>query len=120
MQPPRILSIGTDSDLLSTRNLVLRKAGYSVAGATDLSRAIDLLRRVWFDLVIVCHAIPKKQREQTVEKIKDVQPRTSVIALQATGETLDVPVDAMIESFNPEHLLESIADVLKHPSRVAA
>ncbi len=120
MQPPRILSIGTDSDLLSTRNLVLRKAGYAVAGATDLPRAIELLRRAWFDIVILCHAIPKNQREEAIGKIRDVQPRASVIALQATSETPDAPVDAVIESFNPEHLLQSIADVLNHPSRAAA
>ena len=120
MQSSRILSIGIDSDLLSTRNLVLRKAGYSVAGATDLHRAMDLLRRVWFDMVILCHAIPKEKREQAVEAIKQVQPRANVIALRAGGEQLDAHVDGVVDSFNPEHLLESIAEILTQPARAAA
>jgi DNA-binding NtrC family response regulator len=120
MQPARILSIGVDSDLLSTRNLVLRRAGYHVASATNLQRATRLLQRVWFDMVILCHAIPKDQREEAVGKIKSVQPNASVIALQAGGEGLDTPVDATIESYNPETLLQSLADILNHSSQAAA
>lgn len=120
MPAPRILSIGTDSDLLCTRNMVLQRAGYTVAAATDLPFAIDLLRRVWFDLVILCHAIPREKRERAVETIKQVQPAASVIALRAGTEGLDAPVDATIESYNPESLLRSIADVLSRPARVAA
>ena len=120
MQPPRILSIGRDCDLLSTRNLVLRKAGYAVAGTTDLQRAVQLLRRVWFDMVILCHAIPKDQREEAVWEIKRVQPRTNVVALRSGGEALDAQVDGIVDSFNPENLLESIAEILKQPERAAA
>lgn len=120
MQPARILSIGVDSDLLSTRNLVLRKAGYLVASATDLQRARQLLQRAWFDLVILCHAIPKEKREEAVEEIRRVQPKTSVIALRAGGEELNAAVDATIESYNPESLLESLADILSHAPQAAA
>ncbi|HZU43688.1 MAG TPA: hypothetical protein VE994_13505 [Terriglobales bacterium] len=120
MPAPRILSIGTDSDLLCTRNMVLQRAGYVVAGATDLPFAIELLRRVWFDLVILCHAIPRAKREQAVETIKQVRPNASVIALRAGTEGFDAPVDASIESYNPETLLSSIADVLNRPVRAAA
>jgi len=120
MPAPRILSIGTDCDLLCTRNLVLQRAGYTVAAATDMSFAIELLRRVWFDMVILCHAIPKEKREQAVESIKQVQPRASVIALRSGTESLNAPVDAIIESFNPENLVRSIADVLNRPARAAA
>ena len=120
MPAPRILSIGTDSDLLCTRNMVLQKAGYTVAAATDLTFAIELLRRVWFDLVILCHAIPREKREGAVKTIKQVQPSASVIALRAGTEGLHAPVDATIESHNPETLLRSIADVLNRPVRAAA
>ena len=120
MQPPRILSIGKDCDLLSTRNLVLRKAGYAVAGTTDLPRALQLLRRVWFDMVILCHAIPKDQREQAVWEIKRVQPRTNVVALRSGVETVEAQVDGLVDSFNPENLLECIAEILKQPQRAAA
>ena len=120
MPAPRILSIGTDSDLLCTRNMVLQKAGYTVASATDLSFAVELLRRVWFDLVILCHAIPREKRETAVQNIKRVQPSASVIALRAGAEGLDAPVDATIESHNPETLLRSLADVLNRPVRAAA
>ncbi len=120
MPAPRILSIGTDSDLLCTRNMVLQKAGYTVAAATDLRFALELLRRVWFDMVILCHAIPREKREQAVETIKQLQPRASVIALRAGTEGFNAPVDASIESHNPETLLRSIADVLRRPARAAA
>ena len=120
MPAPRILSIGTDSDLLCTRNMVLQKAGYTVAAATDLPFAIELLRRVWFDLVILCHAIPREKRERAVQTIKHVQPSASVVALRAGSEGFDGPVDATIESYNPETLLRSIADVLNRPVRAAA
>src|ERR1022692_269369 len=57
-----ILSVGLDSALLGNRSLVLHSAGYMVVSTYSLKEAVDRFLGGDFDLVILCHSIPRKDR----------------------------------------------------------
>jgi CheY-like chemotaxis protein len=57
-----VLSVGFDPALLMTRVLVLQSAGYLVEQASSVTKAIDLFQAGDFDLVLLCHSVPRKDR----------------------------------------------------------
>ena len=59
-----ILSIGFDSPMLETRNLVLQSARYRVASALSIRKAVERFQASDFDLVILCYSVPRKDRER--------------------------------------------------------
>jgi CheY-like chemotaxis protein len=73
----RILCIGNDLDLLSSRCAVLASDGYE-AESVDPVQAESALRSVRFDLVILCTTIQVQQKQEFATKIPAT---TKVLAL---------------------------------------
>jgi DNA-binding response OmpR family regulator len=65
-----VLSVGFDSQLLATRNLVLQSAGYTVVRAFSLKAAADCFQTLDFDLVLLCQSIPTKEKDRLVSWIR--------------------------------------------------
>ena len=65
-----ILNVGQVPWLLHTRTLVLRSAGYIVESTESVGDAIHHLRAGDFDLVILCHSIPKEERRRLIRLIR--------------------------------------------------
>jgi len=58
-----VLAVGFDLSLMRTRTLVLQSAGYIVESASSLKEAVDRFQAGDFDLVLLCHSIPMKDRD---------------------------------------------------------
>ena len=80
-----ILSVGARSDLLATRNLVLETRGYLVVAAHNADEALELVRNTEFDVAILCHTIPAKERERLILALKRAKPLTTVLTIEAGG-----------------------------------
>jgi DNA-binding NtrC family response regulator len=99
-----ILSVGNDNLLLSVRSSVLRAAGYSVQTCANTSEAFELASAGDFDLVVICHSVPARERSQLIKAIKAEKPSTKILAVRIDGE-LATGVDASIHSLDGPHAL---------------
>jgi DNA-binding response OmpR family regulator len=59
-----ILVVGSDQSLLGTQRLILQSAGYSVVSTPSIIEAINRFLSGDFDLVILGHCIPTKDRDR--------------------------------------------------------
>jgi DNA-binding response OmpR family regulator len=91
-----VLSVGFDPALLMTRVLVLQSAGYLVEQASSVTKAIDLFQAGDFNLVLLCHSVPRKDRDRLTSLIRDPGSRTPIVlgvhrwgtrAVSVTGNT---------------------------------
>jgi CheY-like chemotaxis protein len=102
-----ILSVGNDEVLLSSRNAVLRKAGYAVVEVSSPKRAIAEFYTGDFDLVLLCHSIPSEVRQRLAQAMHGRCPGTPVLCVggvvEYEGPTLLTPVQS-----DPKQLLASV------------
>ena len=92
----RILVLDDDQGMREFREIMLTKEGYDVTSADEPSKAINLCRKIDFDLVITDLRMPKIDGIEFLKTIKDQKPETIVILITAyaSGETA---VNAMKE-----------------------
>ena len=107
----RVLSVGPVSQILVTRNEVLRKAGFLVETSIDLNQALRLFLEEDFDGALLCHTIPNRDKERLVRLLKQEKPMTPV-AVMIDG--VDAPyADLEINSLDgPERLLSQLAELI--------
>ncbi len=80
-----ILSVGTRSDLLATRNRVLESYGYIVVPAYTPEQAMDQLRESDFDVAILCHTLGADDRERLIGAMKKAKPLMPVLTVESGG-----------------------------------
>jgi hypothetical protein len=73
-----ILSIGDDSALLNSRELVLQSGGHAVLSmSSSASLSKDLLQQ--FDVVVLCHTL--KSRDEIVRSIRLLKPDLPILLI---------------------------------------
>jgi DNA-binding NtrC family response regulator len=112
----RVLSVGLPSDIFSTRNAVLRQAGYLVRPATDLNEALRLFKDEDFDATVICHLVPLHRKDRLIRQMKELKPLTPVISM--TDGTTGPPADAEIFNLDgPEALLKWLKKLVGEASK---
>jgi len=111
MSQTLVLSIGFDLALLDIRNQVLQSAGYIVVSAMSAEEAIHLFRDGDFDLVILCHSLPREHCERLTHFIRNSGSRIPVACV--SGEFRQSPpfTDATLEK-TPVQFLAGIRDLM--------
>jgi two-component system response regulator PilR (NtrC family) len=79
----RILVLDDDQGMREFMEIMLTKEGYDVTSVDDPSKAINLCRKIDFDLVITDLRMPKIDGIEFLKTIKDQKPETIVILLTA-------------------------------------
>jgi CheY-like chemotaxis protein len=123
MQIAVVLAVGFDSSLMRTRSLVLQSAGHIVESASSLKEAVDRFRVGDFDLVLLCHSIPIKDREHLTCLIRATGSLTPVVSITRNhtrnhGECSEF-VNATLED-GPNKFLADIGEELGRAARRAA
>jgi len=92
----KILILDDDQGMREFMEIMLTKEGYDVTSADEPSKAINLCRKIDFDLVITDLRMPKIDGIEFLKIIKEQKPETTVILVTgyASGETA---VNAMKE-----------------------
>ncbi len=116
----RILSISYDGPLLVTRQLLLQAYGYEVASAEGFAEALEIAESdPNFDLLIMGHSIPVKDKRRIVEQIRKHRD-VPVLALLRPGETPMQEANASVEPHDPKQLVAAVQRLLGQPARGGA
>jgi CheY-like chemotaxis protein len=59
---PKILSVSKDRLLVNIRQSILSRVGYTVTAAENASEALVKLASQSFDLMILCHTLPRREK----------------------------------------------------------
>jgi len=92
----RILVLDDDQGMREFMEIMLTKEGYEVTSADEPTKAINLCRKIDFDLVITDLKMPKIDGIEFLKTIKDQKPEIIVILLTAYASG-DTAVNAMKE-----------------------
>jgi CheY-like chemotaxis protein len=106
-----VLAVGTDPSLLKTRNLVLQSAGYTVESASSVKEAVDRFQSGDFDLVLLCHSVPRKDRDRLTSLIRASGSLTPIVSIAGNLGECDAFATATLED-GPSNFLARIRDVL--------
>ena len=112
--PPCILSIAYHESLLHTRAWILELAGFCVISAQTLRQALILCQNSAFDLVIIGHSLPRKDREclAAIARMRHIR----VLSLFKPGDPPLAGADFSLEAMEgPEKLVEIINRLLTSP-----
>lgn len=101
--------------------MLLQSAGYAVVTARSAKEAIDRFLAGDFDLVLLCHSLPEKERDGLACLIRASGSLTPVITITSFGGHSDAFASATYEC-EPERLLAGIGDTIgrQHQKRVAS
>jgi DNA-binding response OmpR family regulator len=106
-----ILSVGHASELLSTRSLHLRSAGYSVREENDCQRAMNRAMDDDIDLVLLCHSLYKGEVEFLVNTLAEKRRLLPVLCVRRSDS--DMPHDDYaVRSSTPDLLLDQLEILL--------
>lgn len=116
----RILIVDDDRVILELASIILHSDGYSVQTASDGIRALDLLGKEVFELVLLDFMMPNKDGLEVLSEIKEKFPDIAVIIFTGMGNE-NIAVNAMkagaadyiIKPFRNHDLLERTAAVLR-------
>src|SRR3954468_8345633 len=107
----RILSISYNESLLKTRELMLRRHHHEVASALGFASAIELCGRQEFDLVIMGHTIPAKDKQQILVQLRAVCS-TPVLALLRANEAHLDSAEYNVESGQPDDFIDLVDKIV--------
>ncbi|MCE5210215.1 MAG: sigma-54 dependent transcriptional regulator [Deltaproteobacteria bacterium] len=85
----KILVVDDDQGMRELMEIMLQKEGYHVTRTGEPLKAIELCRKIDFDLVVTDLKMPKISGIEFLKTIKDQKPETTVILITAyaSGET---------------------------------
>lgn len=119
MQIAVILTVGFDLSLMRARSLVLQSAGYIVESASSLKEAVDLFLAGDFDLVLLCHSIPTKDRDHLTCLIRAKGSLTPVVSIARNLGEYAAFVNATLED-GPNKFLAGVGEELSKAARRAS
>ena len=119
MQLAVVLAVGFDWSLMRTRSLVLQSAGYIVESALSLKEAVDRFQAGDFDLVLLCHSIPTKDRDHLTCLIRATGSLTPVVSIARNLGECDAFVHATLED-GPNKFLAGVREVLSKAAKRTA
>ena len=106
-----VLAVGHDPVLLETRSQVLQAAGYTVVSELSLKKAVARYLEGDFDLVLLCHSIPAKNRELLTKLLREHTSCTPIVSVSSSLSALDSFADATIGN-DPKELLVGLRELL--------
>jgi len=117
----RILIVDDEKDMLVLlKRIITEETDHEAVTESDPSRALDLFREDPFDLVITDLKMPKMDGIQLLEKIREIDPNTSVVILTAFA-TIENAVEAIrkgaydyiTKPFRRERILLTLSKVME-------
>lgn len=117
--PHRVLVVDDDARILSMMRRVLQLDGYEVELAADGDQALDLMRRVGADLVILDLMLPGRDGFDICRTLRQ-ESSVPILMLTARDEAADKVAgldsgadDYVVKPFNPDELLARVRALLR-------
>ncbi len=110
---PKILSVSYNPALLATRAMILNLSGYEVVSAEGFTEAVEHCRTDDYDLLIMGHSIPQKDKQAIIAEARKKRDGVPVLALLRANEPkLSEASQSMEASEGPESLLRCVRNLL--------
>jgi len=114
-----ILVVDDEPGMLETMADILNATGYRAAMIADSSKAIDLVQKVHFDIVLLDIVMPEMNGVDAYYRIRDISPDTKVVMMTGYGsehplvkEAIGSGVDDLLHKpFDLGELLASLTKV---------
>lgn len=109
----KVFQIAYATELMSTREAVLKSRGYmvhSALGNEDATKALQAGDH--YDLFIVGHAAPLEERQEMVRWIRRKFPQAKVLALNPSHIPREPDADYNVVLNGPEKWLEAVREAL--------
>lgn len=104
----RILSISYDRALLQTRSMLLEEAGFEVVSASSFRQAFELCRAGEFDLLIIGHSIPPRDKASLIASARHGS-KAPVLSIRTDTEPPAPGADFSVFGLEgPKILLEAV------------
>jgi len=117
-----ILIVDDEIDLLETLGDIFESKGYNVTMVEDGNRAIELLRKKYFDVILMDLNMPGISGVESFKEVKKLHPSAAVIMMTAGNlageikEALGAGVEAVVDKpFNVKKLVGTIESILERP-----
>lgn len=114
----RILSVSYDKSLLATRQIMLEQKGYQVTSALGFTAALEHCKDPGFDLFILGHSIPTRDKQELVTHFRQNCP-APILSLERGGEERFADCEFHVSPDRPEQLLEKVAAIFQMPPQVS-
>jgi CheY-like chemotaxis protein len=116
MIPRRILAYGEDPFVISTRAMILQRAGYEVVHTTRSSDLVPLLHGIAFDMLLLGDSLRTYENVLLAERLREQFPKLIIMMVQDEKEDRDQWSTAFVSS-NPEQMLLAIRMVFEEHYR---
>lgn len=108
--PKRILSVSYDVSLLNSRQMLLQQQGYTVTSALGFTAALAACKSGAFDLFILGHSIPLRDKQELIRMFRANCP-APIVSLERVGEELP-ETDFHASPDNPAEFLKAVHRIL--------
>ena len=122
MSIKRILAYGEDAHVISTRAMILQRAGYEVAHTTRADELVPLLRGIFFDMLLMGDSLRTLQNVRLVQRLREQFPALPIVMVQDEKDERD-PWSTAFVSSGPEHIVNAVRSFLEErhkPARSSA
>ncbi|MFB0528254.1 MAG: response regulator [bacterium] len=122
MKKTNILIVDDEIDLLETLGDIFESKGYNVTMVEDGNKALELLRKKYFDIVLMDLKMPGISGVESFREVKTLHPSAAIIMMTAGSvreeikEAMGAGVDAVVDKpFNVKKLVATIESILERP-----
>jgi CheY-like chemotaxis protein len=109
-----ILEVGHATELLQTRSLVLRNAGYQVIEETDIKRALSLAQSDQIDIVMLCHSLYRKEAAWLARMLREERSLLPIVCV-VSNLTDEIPPGCWSAPASPDELLDTLEQIMQQP-----
>ena len=81
--PMHILSVGKDPALMSSRTMLLLKAGYAVQEAFTLDKAKVLVHSDSIDVTLLCHTVPERDQRLLIYLAREEKRLMPILCIRS-------------------------------------
>lgn len=122
MKKTNILIVDDEIDLLETLGDIFESKGYNVTMVEDGNKALELLRKKYFDIILMDLKMPGISGVESFKEVKNLHPSAAIIMMTAGSVREEIKgamgagVDAVVDKpFNVKKLVATIESILERP-----
>jgi CheY-like chemotaxis protein len=107
----KIISTGTDAELLWLRNAVLQSAGFNVTTTSDGDDALSKIRQGDCGVLLLCYSLSEPSRRELVETFREFCPHGRIVAIANCKVDKPEFADSLVYGVEgPEALINAIRE----------
>jgi DNA-binding response OmpR family regulator len=108
--PKSVLCVSWNPSLASTREMLIKQAGYRVISALGEEEATSRCR-VKADLLVLGHSVPRDKKQAVIKCFRE-HSKAPILSLLRPGQDKLPEADFAVEAFNPVEFVQALQAIL--------